>query len=480
MIIGRQKECQKLDELYFSGKAELVAVYGRRRVGKTFLIGEHFKGKITFTHAGLSPMEIREMSGLTPLRKQLKHFYNSLILHGMKKSRCPDNWLDAFLMLELFLKNLEDGKRQIIFLDELPWMDTQKSGFLTAFEAFWNTWGCHQSHLMVIVCGSATSWMLNKLINSHGGLYNRLSCRIRLHPFSLAECESLLQSQNILLSRYDIVQACMAVGGIPYYLSCFSPGLSLAQNMDHLFFEKDAPFRDEYARLFSSIFSKPEEMKEIIEFLSTRNSGYTRNEIAAHTKFSSGGALTDALNSLIESDFIIKYQPFGISGREEHYKLIDPFCQFYLKFVAEREALDDTFWLGNLASQDVVAWRGIAFENVCFNHIQQIKNALGISGVSTKQSAWSKRKDDTEGTQIDLLIIRNDNVVNMCEIKFMNADFTVTCSYERTLRNRQVLLETALKKGFVIHQTLITTYGLKRNQYSSIFSNVITLTDLFS
>ena len=480
MIIGRQKECRKLDELYFSGKAELVAVYGRRRVGKTFLIGEHFKGKITFTHAGLSPTEIRETTGGTPLRKQLKHFYNSLIIHGMKKSRCPDNWLDAFLMLELFLKSREDGNRQIIFLDELPWMDTQKSGFLTAFEAFWNTWGCHQSHLMVIVCGSATSWMLNRLINNHGGLYNRLSCRIRLCPFSLGECESLFHSQNVLLSRYDIAQAYMAVGGIPYYLSYFSPGMSLAQNIDQLFFEKDAPFRDEYTRLFSSIFSKPEEMKQIIEFLATRNSGYKRSEIADHTKFSSGGALTDALNSLIESDFIIKYQPFGISAREEHYKLIDPFCQFYLRFVTGRGALDDTFWLGNLASQEVVTWRGIAFENVCFNHVQQIKNALGISGVSTKQSVWSKRKDDTEGTQIDLLIIRNDHVVNMCEIKYMNADFAVTGSYERTLKNRQALLEAEFEKGYVVHQTLITTYGLKQNQYSHVFSNVITLNNLFS
>ena len=480
MIIGREKECEKLDESYFSDKAELVAIYGRRRVGKTFLVGEHFRGKITFTHAGLSPSEIKEIPGGTPLRKQLKHFYNSLILHGMKRSRCPANWLDAFLMLELYLKEREDGNRQVVFLDELPWMDTQKSGFLTAFEAFWNTWGCHQPHLMVIVCGSATSWMLNKLVNSHGGLYNRLSCRLRLNPFSLRECETLFQSRNVQLSRYDIVQAYMAVGGIPYYLSSFSPGMSLAQNIDQLFFDKEAPFRDEYNRLFSSIFSNPEDMKQIIEFLSTRNSGYTRNEIANHTKFTSGGALTDALEALVESDFIVRYQPFGLSGNENYYKLVDPFCQFFLKFVSGRGTLDDSFWLGSLASQEVVTWRGIAFENVCFNHIPQIKNALGISGVSTKQSAWSKRADDIEGTQIDLLIFRKDNVVNMCEIKYTNTDYTVTESYDRTLRNRQELLETELQKGYVVHQTLITTYGLVRNKYSSIFPKVITLNDLFS
>lgn len=479
MIVGRKAEREKLEDMYRSDNAELVAVYGRRRVGKTFLIGELFKDRITFSHAGLSPLELRETHGGTPLRNQLKHFYNSLILQGMERSRCPDNWLDAFLMLELFLKSRENGGRQLVFLDELPWMDTQKSGFMTAFEAFWNTWGCHQSHLMVIVCGSATSWMLDKLINSHGGLYNRLSCQIRLSPFNLKECEELFQHRHIKLSRYDMVQAYMTVGGIPYYLSQFARGLSLAQNIDQLFFERNAPLRDEYKRLFSSAFSQPEEMMRIVEVLSTRNCGYTRGEIAEKAAFTSGGGLTKALQALMESDLIIKYQPFGVSKNEVHYKLIDPFCQFFLKFVSGRSTLDDSFWLGNLASQQVTAWRGIAFENVCFQHIRQIKAALGIAGVSTTQSAWSKRSDDEEGTQIDLIISRKDNVVNMCEIKYASADYTVNKKYERVLRNRQALLEAELKRGIVIHQTLITTYGLRANEYSGIFDSVVTMDDLF-
>ena len=479
MIVGRKNELQRLDELYYSDHAELVAVYGRRRVGKTFLISNHFKNRIVFTHSGLSPIELKEAEGNTPLRKQLKHFYNSLIVQGMKRSRCPDNWLDAFLMLELFLISKADGHRQIVFLDELPWMDTQKSGFVTALEGFWNTWACHQDHLMVVVCGSSTSWMLDKLVNNHGGLYNRLTCEICLRPFTLRECEEYFKSVKIRLSRYDIVQAYMVTGGIPYYLSYFRKGLSIGQNIDQLFFDPDAPLQNEYDRLFASVFTNPEEMKTIIQTLSSKNCGYTRSEIARLTGSTSGGALTDELNALIAGDFIRRYQPFGMRRNEMYYKLIDPFCLFYLKFVAERSSLQDFFWESNSMSHSVVSWRGFAFENVCFNHIRQIKAALGISGVSTEQSAWSKRADDEEGTQIDMIILRKDNIVNMCEIKYSASIFTVNKQYDLILRNRQAILETIIPRNAVVHNTLITTHGLKYNEYSGVFDQVVTLDALF-
>ncbi len=479
-MIGRSKEVQRLKELYDSGSAQLVAVHGRRRVGKTFLVNETFQGKFTFHHAGLSPLELDQMAGGSPLRKQLKHFYNSLLLHGMKKSRCPDNWLDAFLMLELFLQSRDDGQRMLVFLDELPWLDTQRSGFMTAFEGFWNTWGCSRKNLMVVVCGSATSWILDKLINNHGGMYNRVTYEIALEPFSLKECEEFLRSKKIRLSRYDIVQAYMAVGGIPYYLNYFEKGLSLAQNIDQLFFAfKAAPLRDEFDRLFSSVFTNPDMMKSIVICLNQKNGGYTRSEIAEQTGLTLGGSLSDALKALESSDFIIRYIPFGLSKKEEYYKLVDPFCIFYLKFVRDQDALNGSFWQQSVTSPSVAAWRGIAFENVCFRHIRQIKQALGISGVSTRQSAWSKRADDREGTQIDLLIERKDQVVNMCEIKFHTQKFASNKGYHATLVHRQALLEEALPPYMVVHSTLITTYGLAYNEYSGDFETVITMEDLF-
>ena len=475
-MIGRKKESEELNKLYHSGKAELVAIYGRRRIGKTYLVDEIFKGHIAFRHAGLSPVE-ENKKGM--LKAQLEHFYYSLLLQGMKKSKKPESWLEAFYMLEKFLEHTDDGSRQVVFLDELPWMDTPRSGFMTAFEGFWNTWGCHRDNLMVIVCGSANSWILDKLINSHGGLYNRVTYEIKLAPFTLTECETFYENKNVKMSRYDIVQSYMILGGVPYYMNYFQSGKSLAQNIDNIFFHKQGKLKDEYHRLFASIFSNPEAMKRIVEFLQTRNAGFTRSEIANGIDVKDGGRLSQSLNALIASDFVVKYIPFG-KGKREHYKLVDPFCLFYLHFINKKEKLEENFWQQNITSPQITSWRGYAYENVCFNHIQQIKKALGISGVITNHSAWSKRKDDTEGIQIDLLISRNDNVINMCEIKYYSSDFTVDKAYYQVLLHRQELLSKEIAPKVSIHSTLITTFGLSYNEYSGIFSNVITLDDLFN
>ena len=475
-MIGRKQEVDELRRLYERNRAELVAVYGRRRVGKTFLVDEAFSGKFTFRHAGLSPVDV-EANGL--LRAQLDHFYNSLILFGMDECKKPDSWLDAFLLLEKHLQKIDDGTRQLVFLDELPWLDTARSGFITAFEGFWNNWGCHRKNLMVVVCGSANSWILDKLINNHGGLYNRVTYEIKLSPFTLKECEELYNDNGIKFSRYDIAQSYMIFGGIPYYMGYMDGRLSLAQNVDKLFFAKGSKLQNEYDRLFDSVFVNPDAVKSIVEFLATKNAGYTRKEIIEKQGASNGGRLSRNLNALIASDFVIKYVPFGFSKKEEHYKLIDPFCLFYLRFVKDWNQENDKYWQQNVVSQPVSIWRGFAFENVCFNHIEQIKRALGITGVISSASAWSKRDDDKEGTQIDLLILRKDNVINMCEIKYYGGEFTVKKDYYRKLLRRQEMLMEEVSPKVSIRSTLITTYGLEHNEYSGIFTNVVLLDDLF-
>lgn len=477
-MVGRKKEISELLELYNGDKAELVAIYGRRRVGKTYLVDETFQGRITFRHAGLSPIEEEGQSKGQSLKKQLQAFYYSLISQGMKKEHCPKDWLEAFFMLEMHLQKMDDGSRQLIFLDELPWMDTPKSGFMTGFEAFWNNWACHRK-VMVIISGSANSWMEDKLINNHGGLYGRVTHEIKLLPFSLKECELLLKERDIALSRYDIVQSYMILGGIPYYLNYFKRGNSLAQNIDELFFAKGAKLSNEYDRLFSSIFTNPEMAKGIVKVLSTRSKGYTRQEIIVKSGYTDGGSLTKSLAALMASDFVIKYVPFGCGKREEYYKLVDPFCIFSLKFVQNKNSIMEGFWLQNIDSQPIVSWRGYAFENVCFNHISEIKQALGISGIATTESAWTKIGESGEGTQIDLLISRKDNVVNMCEMKFYNDEFVVDKDYDKLLRHRQKILYENLPKRNVIHNTLITTYGIKSNEYRWSFEKVITMEDLF-
>lgn len=476
-MIGREKEIKELNKLYDRNRAELVAVYGRHRVGKTYLIDETFADRITFRHAGLSPAN-EEAKGL--LRAQLDHFYNSLLLFGMEKNNKPNNWLDAFLLLEQFLQKKDDGSRQLVFLDELPWLDTPRSGFIRAFEGFWNNWGCHRKNLMVIVCGSANSWMMNSLINNHGGLYNRVTYEIKLAPFTLRECETFFQANNIKFSKYDIAQSYMIFGGIPYYLGYFDGEYSLAQNVDRIIFAKNAKLKDEYDRLYQSVFINPDTEKAIVTFLATRNAGYTRKEITEKLGLSDGGRLSKNLNALIASDFVVKYVPFGMGKREEHYKVVDPFCLFYLHFIREINGGSESFWQENVTAQPVVTWRGLAFEHVCFNHIPQIKKALGISGVITSASAWSKREDDQKGTQIDLLLTRNDNVLNMCEIKYYGGKFTVKKDDYLTLLERQEILMGKVSPKITIRGTLITTYGLTKSEYSGIFTNIITLDDLFA
>jgi len=475
-MIGRKHEVEELNRIYNRNKAELVAIYGRRRVGKTFLVDETFEGRITFRHAGLSPAD-EDSKGL--LKLQLEHFYNSLDIHGMTKCDKPTSWLEAFLLLEKFLQANDDGSRQVVFLDELPWLDTPKSGFIRAFEAFWNTWGCRRKNLMVIVCGSANSWIQDKLINNHGGLYNRVTYEMKLAPFNLSECEQLYKEYNVNMSRYDCVQSYMIFGGIPFYMGYVNPKMSLAQNVDNLFFGKHAVLKDEYNKLFSSVFINPDAVKNIVRLLYTRNAGYTRKEIVEKLGITDGGRLSRNLNALISSDFVIKYVPFGFGKREEHYKLIDPFCIFYLHFIEGQKKSSEKFWQQNATAASVSSWRGFAFENVCFNHVEQIKYVLGIPAVITETSAWSKKEDDSEGLQIDLLITRNDNVINMCEIKYYSGPYKVDKDYYAKLLRRQSVLEEKVSPKIAIHSTLITTFGLVKNEYSGAFVNTITLDDLF-
>ena len=485
MIIGREKEIEKLHELYESGSSELVALYGRRRVGKTYLIDEVFDGKISFRHAGLSPVDYQNSANsgrVSRMKDQLKHFYRSLTQHGMKKRKTPDSWLDAFYMLEDLLQEIDDGKtRQVVFFDEIQWLDTPRSGFITGLEAFWNGWACHRHNLMVIVCGSSSSWVLDKVVNNHGGLYDRVTCQIMLSPFSLNECEKLFAENHVEMSRYDIVQAYMMVGGIPYYLKYFNRKLSLAQNIDEMFFVGNAPLKEEYDRLFSSLFVNPEVMKSIIEALSAKSMGLTRQELLQKTGIANSGEFSKYLKALISGAFIVKYCSFGTSKREEYYKLIDPFCIFYLRFVKDTKRNEIASWTNISDSGSVTAWRGYAFENVCFNHIKQIKAALGISGVATKETLWSKKgEEESPGTQIDLLIERKDNIVDMCEAKFYNDEFAINKDYHFVLvRRRNLLLEKIPRKA-TVHSILITTYGLKHNEYYGDFIQTLTLDDLFS
>ena len=475
-IIGRKEEIADFQRIYNSGRPEFVAVYGRRRVGKTFLINEVFKDNMVFHHTGLSPYDRKRR---VSLKDQLQNFHFTLIRYGLEGIACPKSWLEAFMFLQQLLERIDNGSRQVVFIDELPWMDTGRSGFLTALEAFWNGWGNTRHNLCLIVCGSATSWMLDNLINNKGGLYGRLTWEMKLSPFTLSECEQFYRSRHISMTRYQILQSYMVIGGIPFYMNYFNPSLSLAQNIDKLFFAQKAKLSDEFERLFHSVFDHAENCMKVVRLLGKRHSGFTRNEIAVATGLNPNGDFTKLLKSLENSDIIVKYSPFTSEKKCEYYKLADPFCWFWLHFKEQKQIRETDFWEHHLNEAEIKSWCGIAFEEVCFNHIEQIKKALGIAGVSTTETAYIVKGDEeTEGMQMDMLINRRDDVINLCELKYYKDKFSIDKSYAELLRNRKSFIESAFTKK-AVHLTLITTYGLVQNAYAHEIPSQLTMDKLF-
>lgn len=477
MIVGRQAEIAELEKLYHSDRPEFVAVYGRRRVGKTFLIKQALKGRITFQHTGVSPID--QDSDRGQMRMQLESFYYALLNQGLEGYKPPKTWMEAFFLLEQLLQNLDNGERQVVFIDELPWMDTPRSGFLPAFENFWNGWCSGRDNIMLIVCGSATSWILSNLSRNKGGLYGRLTSEIKLSPFTLRECAMYFRHASIEMSQYDILQSYMVFGGIPYYISYFQKGLSFEQNVDNILFGSKPRLRDEFNRLFAAIFSNPDDSKKIVRLLATRHAGFTREEISKGTGLPLGGGLSTTLAALAESDFITGYTPYGMPKSTVCYKLMDNFCLFWLKYV-EPNSKDAGFLTDNMASDILKAWHGVAFEEVCWQHIQPIKRALGIDGVRASLSAWAMRGDDSQdGAQIDMLIVRDDNVVNLCEMKFASTPYSISKDEEMRLRHRIEALKATLSPKQTVHLTMITTYGVAYGKHSGIVQKEVRMEDLF-
>ena len=471
MIIGRKEEQQILHSAVQSENSEFVAVYGRRRVGKTYLIRETFGYKFTFQHTGLAKGNTKE---------QLFSFAISLRDAGYDDCPIPKSWLEAFSLLSTYLKNSTDEKK-IVFLDELPWMDTPRSNFISAFEHFWNGWASARKDIVLIICGSATSWIINKVINDHGGLHNRVTKQIALQPFTLKECEMFAKSKGLEMSRYQLAECYMVLGGIPYYWSLLEKGLSLAQNIDKIIFAKNGKLSNEFNQLYASLFKSPEQYIDIVTALGKKKAGMTREEIIAATDKYSNGALSKVLDELEYCGFIRKYNGFDKKSKQAIYQLIDNYTLFYFKFIQQNENNDEHFWSASIDSAMHRAWSGLAFERLCMAHTQQIKVALGISGVLSNVYSWRKEADEmSDGAQIDLLIDRNDQVINLCEMKYSLSEYAIDAEYEQKLRNKKSAFIDATNTRKAVHLTMVTTFGIKANAHSGIVQNEVKLDDLFA
>ncbi len=466
-IIGRKQELALLAETLASTKSELVAVYGRRRVGKTFLIREHYKNNFIYEVTGLSNGSLSD---------QLDNFAKELRIRTKDISiKTPRKWLEAFTLLEQYINGLSSKNKKVVFIDEFPWIATPKSNFLMAFENFWNHFASKRDDLILVICGSAASYMVHNIIQNKGGLHNRITKKIRLLPFNLNETELFLKNNGIKYTQYDIIQLYMAIGGIPHYLENLKKGDSVAQNIDRMCFDKDGFLNSEFSQLFSSLFHDSNKHLTIIYILASLRKGISRSELIKKSKMESGGDFTLKLDELIESGFVSEYSYYQNKRKLSLYRLSDEYSLFYLKFIRNNKAEGTGTWRKLFTSQSYKSWSGFSFETLCLKHIQQIKKGLRIDAIYSINSSWFNRN-----AQVDLLIDRDDNIINICEMKFSKSQFTINKNYYNNLKNKITEFQGETKSKKNVFLTMVTTYGINQNQYSAeIVENELTMESLF-
>ncbi len=471
LLVGRSEERKELLATLQSRQSALVVVYGRRRIGKTFLVRQTFGDSFAFQCTGLArENRIRQLANFRDALRECGH------------ADCPplQDWFEAFGALRDWLKGRPDGKK-IVFLDEMPWMDTPKSHFVSALEGFWNGWAAGRSDIVLIVCGSATSWRVRKVFHNRGGLHDRVTHSIKLLPLTLGECEELCESAGLGWSRRQIVEYYMSMGGVPWYWSLVRRGLSAAQAVEELCFAERAPLRGEFDRLFESVFPEASESRRIIEALGGRRCGLLREELLSRLGRDSNGAFSSRLDGLEQCGFIRRVPGFGNRSKESLYQLIDNFCLFHLRFIRDSAAGLRGEWLQGAGTAGRASWEGLAFEIVCLNHLEQIRKALGISGVQTRAYSWSCRGDNAkDGAQIDLLLDRRDGIVNLCEMKYRDGEYSIGKAEEAAVLRRKdaFLRETGTRKAVLV--TFVTPDGLASNGRIGLAQSEVTCADLFA
>jgi len=472
-LIGRGAERREIDRCLKSDRSELVIVYGRRRIGKTFLIEQHFNQTFDFWYVGYRRI---------PTKEQLRRFGKALTKFSGGTKYKLSTWFEAFDALEEYLESLPKDRKKVIFIDEMPWMDRINSNFVAALEGFWNGWAMSRGDIMLIATGSATSWMRDKLIGNKGGLHARITSQLHILPFTLGETEKYLESEGISWDRYQILQSYMILGGVPFYYSILNPELSLAQNIDELFFKPDGKLRLEFDELYTALFQYADKYIDVVRTLSGYKYGMTYSDLSKAIK-TEGSQLSRIIKNLERRDFIERRSKYGNKKREEVFRLTDFYTLFYYKFIEPDNRHEEHWWSKNFDSPGVLSWMGTSFETVCLRHHRQIKQALGLTAISTETSNWHvkpNQQEQTPGAQIDMIIERADRIIHLCEIKFSVGEYIISQEYEKKLRQRMSLFQYHTKNKKSLVHTFITTYGVANGKNKSIVHSEVTMDDLFN
>lgn len=471
IVAGREDEIKILQNLLNKKGSEFLAVYGRRRIGKTYLIRQVYEKSIVFEASGLHEKEMAQ---------QLESFWLALLdVSTTEKPSIPKTWLQAFSLLKIHLNNLETKKKKVVFLDEIAWFETPKSGFLAALDNFWNSYCSKRNDIILVICGSAASWIIDKVINNKGGLHNRITAHIQLMPFTLKETKQFLELSNVKLTLKDLATLYMSVGGVPFYLKDIKSGQSVPQILDELFFKPQALLKNEFGNLYASLFKNSDLHISIIKALATKSKGLTRKELLVDTKLTSGGGFSKLLDELVACGFIKIIYPINKTKEDSLYRLVDEYSIFYFKFLQNNKV--NSSWLQISNTQSYKTWCGYAFENLSFKHILNIKKALGINGIISNEYSWIDKGNATEkGTQIDFIIDRNDNCINILELKFYDTVFEINKKYAEELQHKVALFKKKTRTNKNIFTTILTANGVKNNEYYlSVITNELNLSDLF-
>ncbi len=474
-IIGREKEQEKLKGALDKEESQLIAVYGRRRVGKTYLIENTLAREIVFDATGIKGANIRT---------QLSNFKAQIVKRSKKYQKTPtlQNWFDAFQLLQEYIES-KGKEKKVIYIDEFPWFCGQRSEFLPLFEHFWNNFCAKRKDIIVIVCGSAASFMVNNIIYNKDGLHGRISTTIKLLPFDLYETKEYLKYKKINWDYYDMVQCYMILGGIPHYLNQIDKRYTLPQNIDRLCFEARGQLMNEFDQVLLSLFRNSSLHKSIIIELAQKRIGLTRSALNENLGKGNNSAFTKAIRELEESGFIKECPSFDQKATKSLFRLNDEFCFFYLKYIEPNKGQGEGTWLHLFNSRSFDSWSGFAFEMLCMKHTPQIKAALGIPKVRTTTHSWTskeaQRSSQKSGAQIDMLLKRQDRRIDIVEMKFYNKPYTISKSYRDQMINKKDVFEEEVNPDAALALVMITTFGLKRNTHSNILTDHFTMEDLF-
>ncbi len=479
-IVGREKEIKILDQVISSKKSEFVAIYGRRRVGKTYLVHQYLADKgVYFECTGIKDGAMREQLKNFILNFQTT-FYPNLTLST------PKSWKEAFEMLTNKINEISKTKKMIIFLDELPWLSTRKSKFLQEIDYFWNTQWSRMQNVKLIVCGSAASWILDNLINAKGGLHNRITYQILVEPFSLSETKKFLEMMDIDLKPMQILDLYMIMGGIPFYLSKLQKNKSVAQNINDLCFTKEGLLHSEFLRLFKSLFDAYEINVRTIRAIAKFRYGVSYKDLVKTVGKKAGGRFTERLNELEAAGFIQKLLPYGKTKRDHYYRIKDEYTMFYLKWIEStvgKIPKGSNYWMTILKSPAWNSWVGCAFEIVCHKHENKIIEALHLNNIGCLVGSWKyipPQGEKSQGAQIDLLFDRNDNAITLCEIKYSAKPYSIDKAYSKNLLNKKEVFKKGTETSKELFVCMITTMGIRKNTWSAeIVNEIVELGALF-